>query len=143
MRYGTFLFAEGKRDEARQIRDQIAGYPACSWDELPAMGFNCLHNTDQTGMVFRGEIELIKVDADRVFLKLKWIKVLQPVFDEDGDIDQYKMKWEPWRVTETSFSRKITPHLTPEGSVIIQDWLIGEEYFTTNTLSKVEGFTEE
>ena len=137
MKFGTFLYI---KQPAEELKSQMEKYPIVSWDEVLDSNFNCVLNTDHTGMQFEGEIETIKRVDDRIFLKCKWLNALKPFFDDDGDICRDKMSWEHWHVRETSFSINDSPRKTPDGSkVIIQSWC-GHEYFTTTTLAIVQEF---
>lgn len=142
MRYGMYLFFEQQRTNMKEARSKIEQYPPISWDEVLSAGFNCVSNQDHTGTHFQGEIESIKRENDQIILKCKWIRVLEPFFDEDGDLDRDRMWWRPWDVEETRFfSIKTIPRKVPDSSKVVVQCSFGSDQFTMTTFIRVKKFS--
>lgn len=141
MRYGMSLFFEQQRTDMKEARSKIEQYSPISWDEVLSAGFNCVWNQDHTGTSFQGEIESIKREGNQIILTCKWIKALEPFFDEDGDLDQDRMWWRPWNVKETRFSTSTIPRKVPNSSKVIIQCSFGPDQSTTTTLAIVEKFS--
>jgi len=114
--------------------------PDISWDEVATMGLTHLSNTDYTHTHFEGEVESIARAGNRVVIKCKWVRALEPTHhDEDGDPCYDGVQWKPHQKTELDFSLDDKPFKHHDGSAVtITCWL--ERYSTETRLSKKTEF---
>ena len=136
MRFGTFLFIEGIREKIRRFEK----YEPASWDDLVEARVNCLSNTDDSGVEYEGEIDHININGDSIEVICKWVNRRVPYFDEDGDIDESCMYWEPHSVLSASFSSADVPRLMPDGSGFVVGSKLDYNNFTLNKFSKTTTF---
>ncbi len=114
--------------------------PYISWDEVVGMGLTHLSNTDYSHTHFEGEVESITRAGNRIVVKCKWVRVLEPTrHDEDGDPCWEGAQWKPHTKTELDFSLDDKPLKHHDGSAVtIKCWLM--QYYTETHLSKKTEF---